>query len=87
MKKIMKERFMFVGTLEEAEFNRVVSVAGVHGGHHLQWQFAGRNWNHGQSIELVLRNARGQFLPWVELGEHFSRLTGKAVVHHFRHVS
>lgn len=48
MKKIMKDRFMFVGTLEEAEFNRV---------------FAGRNWNHGQSIELVLRNSRGQFLP------------------------
>jgi len=26
MKKIMEKRFMFVGTLEEAEFNRVVSV-------------------------------------------------------------
>jgi hypothetical protein len=25
MKTIMKNRFMFVGTLEEAEFNRVVS--------------------------------------------------------------
>jgi hypothetical protein len=25
MKKIMEKRFMFVGTLEEAEFNRVVS--------------------------------------------------------------
>jgi hypothetical protein len=24
MKKIMEKRFMFVGTLEEAEFNRVV---------------------------------------------------------------
>nr|XP_019015006.1 uncharacterized protein I206_01094 [Kwoniella pini CBS 10737]OCF53787.1 hypothetical protein I206_01094 [Kwoniella pini CBS 10737] len=44
----MKERFMQVHTLEEAEFNRV---------------FAGRNWNHGQSIELVLRGPSGRFLP------------------------
>jgi hypothetical protein len=29
MKKIMEKRFMFVGTLEEAEFNRVVSVSGT----------------------------------------------------------
>jgi hypothetical protein len=28
MKKIMEKRFMFVGTLEEAEFNRVVSLFG-----------------------------------------------------------
>ncbi|EIW72788.1 hypothetical protein TREMEDRAFT_58958 [Tremella mesenterica DSM 1558] len=48
MNKIMKNRFMFVGTLEEAEYNRV---------------FAGRNWNHGQTIELVLRGASGRFLP------------------------
>ncbi|WRT64221.1 uncharacterized protein IL334_001150 [Kwoniella shivajii] len=48
MKPIMKERFMQVHTLEEAEFNRV---------------FAGRNWNHGQSIELVLRGPSGRFLP------------------------
>ncbi|KAL7424765.1 hypothetical protein Q5752_000449 [Cryptotrichosporon argae] len=48
MKKIMEQRFMLVGTLEEAAFNRV---------------FAGRNWNHGQSIELVLRRPGGQFLP------------------------
>lgn len=27
MKKIMEKRFMFVGTLEEAEFNRVVSCS------------------------------------------------------------
>ncbi|ODO07212.1 hypothetical protein L198_00791 [Cryptococcus wingfieldii CBS 7118] len=48
MRTIMKERFMQVGTLEEAAFNRV---------------FAGRNWNHGQSIELVLRGPSGRFLP------------------------
>ncbi|ORY23213.1 WLM domain-domain-containing protein [Naematelia encephala] len=48
MKKIMEQRFMFVHTLEEAAFNRV---------------FAGRNWNHGQSIELVLRGPSGRFLP------------------------
>ncbi|WVQ70897.1 hypothetical protein IAR50_000422 [Cryptococcus sp. DSM 104548] len=48
MRTIMKERFMQVGTLEEAEFNRV---------------FAGRNWNYGQSIELVLRGPSGRFLP------------------------
>jgi hypothetical protein len=29
MKKIMEKRFMFVGTLEEAEFNRVVSYLGL----------------------------------------------------------
>jgi hypothetical protein len=34
MKKIMEKRFMFVGTLEEAEFNRVVSEFG---------QYAGKN--------------------------------------------
>ncbi|WVQ62109.1 uncharacterized protein L199_000247 [Kwoniella botswanensis] len=48
MKTIMRERFMQVHTLEEAAFNRV---------------FAGRNWNHGQSIELVLRGPSGRFLP------------------------
>ncbi|WVQ85288.1 hypothetical protein IAT38_007453 [Cryptococcus sp. DSM 104549] len=48
MRTIMKERFMQVHTLEEAAFNRV---------------FAGRNWNHGQSIELVLRGPSGRFLP------------------------
>ncbi|WVW82392.1 hypothetical protein I302_104399 [Kwoniella bestiolae CBS 10118] len=48
MRTIMRERFMQVHTLEEAEFNRV---------------FAGRNWNHGQSIELVLRGPSGRFLP------------------------
>lgn len=48
MRTIMKDRFMQIGTLEEAEFNRV---------------FAGRNWNHGQSIELVLRGPSGRFLP------------------------
>ncbi|WVQ97375.1 hypothetical protein IAU59_004487 [Kwoniella sp. CBS 9459] len=48
MKTIMRDRFMQVHTLEEADFNRV---------------FAGRNWNHGQSIELVLRGPSGRFLP------------------------
>ncbi|KAK8865992.1 hypothetical protein IAR55_001143 [Kwoniella newhampshirensis] len=48
MKTIMRDRFMQVHTLEEAAFNRV---------------FAGRNWNHGQSIELVLRGPSGRFLP------------------------
>ncbi|WOO85267.1 DNA-dependent metalloprotease WSS1 [Vanrija pseudolonga] len=47
-KRIFRDRFMLVGTLEEAGYNRV---------------FAGRNWNHGQSIELVLRRADGRFLP------------------------
>ncbi|WVO13014.1 hypothetical protein L204_100623 [Cryptococcus depauperatus] len=48
MKTIMKDRFMQIHTLQEAGFNRV---------------FAGRNWNHGQSIELVLRGPTGRFLP------------------------
>ena len=30
MRKIMEKRFMFVGTLEEAEFNRVVSDSPIH---------------------------------------------------------
>ncbi|ORX36008.1 WLM domain-domain-containing protein [Kockovaella imperatae] len=48
MKKVMQHRYMFIHTLEEAAFNRV---------------FAGRNWNHGQSVELVLRGPSGRFLP------------------------
>ncbi|OWZ27687.1 hypothetical protein C347_06114 [Cryptococcus neoformans AD2-60a] len=66
MRTIMKERFMQIGTLEEAEFNRVVSqprqtTGGL--GKTDAAQFAGRNWNHGQSIELVLRGPSGRFLP------------------------
>lgn len=26
-------------------------------------QFAGRNWNHGQTVELVLRRPDGRFYP------------------------
>ncbi|BEI99116.1 hypothetical protein CcaverHIS631_0401590 [Cutaneotrichosporon cavernicola] len=48
VKRIMGERFMLIGTLEEAAYNGV---------------FAGRNWNHGQTVELVLRRPNGQFYP------------------------
>lgn len=48
VKRIMVKRFMLIGTLEEAAYNGV---------------FAGRNWNHGQAIELVLRRPNGQFYP------------------------
>lgn len=51
MRTIMKERFMQIGTLEEAEFNRVVSQPRQttdESGKTDAAQFAGRNWNHGQ---------------------------------------
>ena len=52
MKKIMETRFHFVGTLEEAEFNRVVSSSSPWVWASIDsWQFAGRNWNHGQVRE------------------------------------
>ncbi|CAK9787245.1 unnamed protein product [Cutaneotrichosporon oleaginosum] len=48
VRKIMAARYMLIGTLEEAAYNGV---------------FAGRNWNHGQTVELVLRRPNGQFYP------------------------
>lgn len=66
MKKVMQHRYMFVGTLEEVEHNTYVSRARCLELTHdapLMGQFAGRNWNYGQSIELVLRRPSGHFLP------------------------
>ncbi|KAI6151961.1 WLM-domain-containing protein [Pisolithus tinctorius] len=48
VKPIMKEHGFTVNSLEEYEFNHV---------------FSGRNWNNGETIELVLRGANGSFLP------------------------
>lgn len=52
MKRVFAQRFMLCGTLEEARFNTV---------------FAGRNFNYGQTIELVLRRKDGSFYPmsWI----------------------
>ncbi|KAJ8593352.1 WLM-domain-containing protein [Rhizopogon salebrosus TDB-379] len=48
VKPIMKTHGFTVNSLEEYEYNRV---------------FAGRNWNNGETIELVLRSASGSFVP------------------------
>jgi len=48
VKPIMKAHGFAVNSLEEYEYNRV---------------FAGRNWNHGETIELVLRSSTGSLLP------------------------
>lgn len=48
VKPIMKKHGFTVNSLEEYEFNHV---------------FSGRNWNSGETIELVLRGASGSFLP------------------------
>ncbi|KAI6003952.1 WLM-domain-containing protein [Pisolithus albus] len=48
VKPIMKNHGFTVNSLEEYEFNHV---------------FSGRNWNSGETIELVLRGASGSFLP------------------------
>ncbi|KAI9574627.1 WLM-domain-containing protein [Boletus coccyginus] len=48
VKPIMKARGFVVNSLEEYEYNRV---------------FAGRNWNNGETIELVLRSRTGSLLP------------------------
>ncbi|KAI6119385.1 WLM-domain-containing protein [Pisolithus croceorrhizus] len=48
VKPIMKKHGFAVNSLEEYEFNHV---------------FSGRNWNSGETIELVLRGASGSFLP------------------------
>lgn len=48
VKPIMKAHGFTVNSLEEYEYNRV---------------FAGRNWNNGETIELVLKSASGSFVP------------------------
>ncbi|EMD34058.1 hypothetical protein CERSUDRAFT_97984 [Gelatoporia subvermispora B] len=48
VRPVMKAHGFTVNSLEEYECNKV---------------FAGRNWNNGEVIELVLRNANGQYLP------------------------
>ncbi|TFK92648.1 WLM-domain-containing protein [Polyporus arcularius HHB13444] len=48
VRPIMKAQGFTVNSFEEYEHNQV---------------FAGRNWNNGETIELVLRGAGGNFLP------------------------
>ncbi|KIJ70022.1 hypothetical protein HYDPIDRAFT_79182 [Hydnomerulius pinastri MD-312] len=48
VKPIMKSHGFVVNSLEEYEYNRV---------------FAGRNWNAGETVELVLRTADGSLQP------------------------
>ncbi|KAH7913205.1 WLM domain-containing protein [Hygrophoropsis aurantiaca] len=48
VKPIMAAHGFAVNSFEEYEYNRV---------------FAGRNWNNGETIELVLRSASGMLLP------------------------
>ncbi|KAI5450114.1 hypothetical protein NCC49_003741 [Naganishia albida] len=49
MKRIMEGMKLVVNSFEEYPHNKVV--------------LAGRNWNHGEVIELVIRKANGTFLP------------------------
>lgn len=51
--RIMKSRGMRVNSFEEYPYNKV---------------FAGRNWNHGEVVELVLRKPDGRFWPvrWLQ---------------------
>ncbi|KIM84879.1 hypothetical protein PILCRDRAFT_817694 [Piloderma croceum F 1598] len=48
VKPVMKTHGFTVNSLEEYEYNKV---------------FAGRNWNNGETVELVLRSVSGSFLP------------------------
>ncbi|KAJ6619705.1 WLM domain-containing protein [Mycena sp. CBHHK59/15] len=48
VRPVMKTHGFSVNSLEEYEHNKV---------------FAGRNWNNGETVELVLRRADGSFLP------------------------
>ncbi|KIJ20224.1 hypothetical protein PAXINDRAFT_108086 [Paxillus involutus ATCC 200175] len=48
VKPVMKAHSFVVNSLEEYEYNRV---------------FAGRNWNNGETVELVLRASNGSLLP------------------------
>ncbi|KAJ7170646.1 WLM domain-containing protein [Mycena crocata] len=48
VRPVMKAHGFTVNSLEEYEHNMV---------------FAGRNWNHGETVELVLRRPNGTFLP------------------------
>ncbi|KAH9945164.1 WLM-domain-containing protein [Epithele typhae] len=48
VRPIMKSEGFLVNSFEEYEHNHV---------------FAGRNWNNGETVELVLRRANGSFLP------------------------
>lgn len=48
VRPVMKTHGFTVNSLEEYEYNRV---------------FAGRNWNNGETIELVLKSASGSFVP------------------------
>ncbi|KAI8980209.1 WLM domain-containing protein [Trametes punicea] len=48
VRPIMKAEGFVVNSFEEYEYNKV---------------FAGRNWNNGEVVELVLRNSAGGFLP------------------------
>ncbi|KAG9225067.1 hypothetical protein CCMSSC00406_0008769 [Pleurotus cornucopiae] len=48
VRPVMKSHGFEINSLEEYEFNKV---------------FAGRNWNNGETVELVLRGADGAFQP------------------------
>ena len=76
MKKIMKERFMFVGTLEEAEFNRVVSVAGVHGTIIYSGSLQVGTGITVRASSWCFAMLVDNFCRGLSLFNHFSRLTG-----------
>lgn len=72
MRIIMKDRFMQIGTLEEAEFNRVVSQPRtrrlkIRSKTDMYVKFAGRNWNHGQ---VGLYTSRAVVIYSYHLSEH-----------------
>ncbi|KAF7327806.1 hypothetical protein MKEN_00360400 [Mycena kentingensis (nom. inval.)] len=48
VRPVMQQHGFGVNSLEEYEFNKT---------------FWGRNWNHGETVELVLRGPSGRFLP------------------------
>jgi len=48
VRPIMKQHGFIINSFEEYEYNPV---------------FAGRNWNNGETVELVLRRAGGMFYP------------------------
>ncbi|KAH9814063.1 WLM domain-containing protein [Melampsora americana] len=65
---IMKEHGMGLNTFTEYKWNS---------------EFAGRNWNGGETIELVLRKKNGQFLP---MGYLLSVMAHElAHIHHMNH--
>ncbi|CCM00098.1 uncharacterized protein FIBRA_02125 [Fibroporia radiculosa] len=72
VRPVMKAHGFVVNSLEEYEHNKV---------------FAGRNWNNGEVIELVLRGASGTFLPvsWLMMTRRDDGLRKLAHIQHMNH--